>query len=59
MLTEANRFVWPGPDLRMKQSGDAASMSYGLLPRALLKEISNRFADAIDAQLARMIPRTE
>jgi len=45
--------------LRMKQSGDAASVCYGLLPRALLEEISNRFADAIDAQLARMIPRTE
>jgi hypothetical protein len=29
LLTEANRFVWPGPDLRPLHPGDAASVAYG------------------------------
>ncbi len=59
VLTEANRFDWPGPDLRMKQPGDPASVAYGLLPYALFKEIRAKFGDAVEARLARMIPRTE
>jgi hypothetical protein len=35
LLTEANRFAWPGPDLRPTQPGDLASAAYGLLPRVL------------------------
>ena len=30
MLTEANRFQWPGPDLRMVNNGDPSSVVYGL-----------------------------
>ena len=39
VLSEANRFIWPGPDLRLFSSGDAASVSYGLLPSNLFNEI--------------------
>jgi hypothetical protein len=35
VIAEANRFTWPGPDLRLMPSGDPASVAYGLLPRAL------------------------
>jgi hypothetical protein len=60
MLTEANRFVWPGPDLRMKEpDGGPESIAYGLLPRALFKEISGRFGDAVEAQLASVTRRTQ
>jgi hypothetical protein len=59
VLTEANRFLWPGPDLRMKQPGDPGSVAYGLLPRALFKEISRKFGDAIEARLACTVPRTD
>lgn len=60
MLTEANRFVWPGPDLRMKEPGSGPeSVAYGLLPRALFKEISGRFGDAVEARLAPVIRRTQ
>jgi hypothetical protein len=60
MLTEANRFVWPGPDLRIKDSGSGAeSMAYGLLPRALFKEITSKFGDAVEARLARVVRRTQ
>lgn len=32
VLTEANRLVWPGPDLRSSTPGDASSVAYGQLP---------------------------
>jgi hypothetical protein len=59
VLTEANRFTWPGPDLRLDAGADAASVGYGLLPRALYSQIRDRFAAAISARLARVVSRTE
>jgi hypothetical protein len=35
VLSEANRFAWPGPDLRPTTPGDPSGVVYGLLPRAL------------------------
>jgi hypothetical protein len=32
VLTEANDFIWPGPDLRPSVSGDLNSVAYGFLP---------------------------
>jgi hypothetical protein len=59
VLTEANRFVWPGPDIRLAQAGDPASVSYGLLPRALFQEVKDKLTAAISARLMRIVPRTE
>jgi len=59
VLTEANRFVWPGPDLRLTTPGDLASVAYGLLPRSLFKTITTKLADAIAASLVRVVPRNE
>jgi len=60
MLTEANRFVWPGPDLRMKDSGGRPeSIAYGLLPRALFKKITGTFGDAVESRLAHVVRRTQ
>ena len=59
VLTEANRFVWPGPDLRVVQPGDLSSVAYGLVPQALFKQVTAKLADAISARLARVVPRTE
>jgi hypothetical protein len=39
VLTEANRFRWPGPDLRPAVPGDSATVVYGPLPHALFDEI--------------------
>lgn len=38
LLTEANRFIWPGPDLRPLTSGNPASVAYGPLPHALFDQ---------------------
>lgn len=32
ILTEANDFIWPGPDLRPLANGDPATIAHGMLP---------------------------
>lgn len=59
VLTEANRFIWPGPDLRLDETGNAASAAYGLLPRAFHDKFRDRFAAAVSARLALVVARTE
>jgi hypothetical protein len=60
VMSEANRFVWPGPDLRMQEpERTPESVAFGLLPRVLFKEIVGKFADAIEARLAHVIRRTQ
>jgi hypothetical protein len=57
-LTEANRFVWPGPDLRPLAPGDAGTVAYGLLPYALFENIRLKFIAALKLRTARTVPRT-
>jgi len=59
VLTEANRFKWPGPDLRPVQSGNAGSTAYGQLPYTLFETIRTTFIAAIRARRSRFIPRSE
>ena len=59
VLTDANRFVWPGPDLRPRKLGDAASVVYGQLPDALFRQVRDRFSEAIARRLAATVPRTD
>jgi len=58
VLTEANRFAWPGPDPRLAQPGNLESVAYGLLPRTLFKEVTARLADALSARRVGVAPRT-
>jgi len=58
VLTEANRFVWPGPDLYQASPGDAASVAYGSLPYALFEEIRLKFIAALKTRATRTVPRT-
>ena len=59
VLTEANRFVWPGPDLRPASGGDLSTVACGLLPAALYNQVLDKFIAAIKARKARLIQRTE
>ena len=59
VLTEANRFVWPGPDLRPSTPGDAGSVVYGPLPYALFEDIRLKFIAALKERAVRAEPRTE
>jgi hypothetical protein len=59
VLTEANRFVWPGPDLRPVIAGDSQSVAYGLLPRAFYELLRARFIAVLKAGKARLAERGE
>jgi hypothetical protein len=39
VLSEANDFIWPGPDLRPAIAGDASSVAYGFLPPKFMDAI--------------------
>jgi hypothetical protein len=58
VVTDANRFIWPGPDLRFARPGDSASAAYGLLPSAVFSEVRGKFVAAIRARRAGTVPRT-
>jgi hypothetical protein len=59
VLTEANRFLWPGPDLRPSQSGNPASVAYGSMPYGLFEDIRQKFIDALKNCSASTVRRTE
>lgn len=61
VLTESNRFTWPGPDLRPV---DTDSGYYGQLPPKLFLEVKRRFVAIARREIAvstphRSVPRTE
>ncbi|MGN6143475.1 MAG: hypothetical protein ACTHOP_07790 [Mesorhizobium sp.] len=58
VLSEANRFTWPGPDLRRISVGDNASVAYGELPADLFRKVRTEFVQAYRERRARLIQRT-
>lgn len=59
VLSELNRFVWPGPDLRPAVPGDPNSIIYGLLPTALILKIRDRVLDILKSGRATVVARQE
>ena len=59
VLSEANRFLWPGPDLRPAQSGDIASVACGQLPYRFAEEIRLKFTAHLKARRVQVVERTE
>ncbi len=59
VLAEANRFIWPGPDLRPLQPSDAESTAYGSLPYGLFEDIRLKFIAALKGQAVRAVPRMQ
>jgi hypothetical protein len=56
VLTESNRFVWPGPDMRPV---DSDTGYFGPLPPNLFAEVKRRFVELAKAQRHRPTPRSE
>jgi hypothetical protein len=59
VLDEANRFTWPGPDLRPVPGGEPGAVAYGLLPEALYNIVREKWLAAYDRGQARQIKRSE
>jgi hypothetical protein len=59
VLDEANRFVWPGPDIRPVTSGDASTIAYGPLPYHVFEAVRLKFLDNVKRHRASTIFRTE
>lgn len=57
-MSELNRFVWPGPDLWLRERGDAASVTYGELPAALFREVLRKLEAALVARFTRTTTRS-
>ena len=58
LLTEANTFNWPGPDLRFLPGKGPESAAYGFLPPGLFRVIRERFIAASRAKKAALVART-
>lgn len=59
VLAEANRFTWPGPDLRAGRPGDPSSAVYGLLPRKLYIHVRDSSVRAVNARQTHLVSRTQ
>jgi hypothetical protein len=59
VLTEANEFVWPGPDLRPLPRSDMSTIAYGMLPPRFFAHVRDRFLEHIERRQASAVRRTE
>jgi hypothetical protein len=59
VVSEVNRFVWPGTDLRPVSRDQPDRFDYGLLPPAIFDLIKGRLAACVKAQRLKLVDRTE
>jgi hypothetical protein len=58
VTTEANAFVWPGPDIRPIPGRNPASVIYGKVPDGLLRDAARSFLANRKSQRASLVPRS-
>lgn len=58
VVTEANKFSWPGPDLRPVVSGSLTTVAYGELPADLFRKVRDAFVREYQQRRARLVQRT-
>ena len=59
VVSEANLFAWPGPDLRFLPGKGPESAAYGFLPPGLFRAVRDRFLAANRAKRTAYVERTE
>lgn len=59
VVSEANVFTWPGPDLRFLRGKGPESAAYGFLPPALFKVVRDRFLERARRRRAPLVSRTD
>lgn len=58
VTTEANAFLWPGPDLRPVPKRKPSTVIYGEIPEPLLRKVARSFLVNRERQRARLVRRT-
>lgn len=58
-ITEANAFVWPGPDLRPIPGRDESTIAYGTLPPRFFAYVRVKFLERDRREKASRVRRTE
>ena len=59
MITEVNRFTWPGPDIRPMTRGDATTPYYGFLPEQVFAPVLAAVITRLRAGRMRVTKRGE
>jgi len=59
LITEANEFVWPGPDLRPVPGRDASTIVYGALPPQFFAHVRDKFLERDRHEKSQRVKRTE
>lgn len=59
VVSEINRFVWPGPDLRPVSRSEPDRFDYGFLPPSLFQQIRNKLGAVAKAKRLKAVTRTE
>ena len=59
VTTEANAFLWPGPDIRPVPSRTPATMIYGRISDNLLRSVARSYLANREKQRNQLIRRTE
>lgn len=58
VTTEANAFLWPGPDLRPVPDREPATVFYGQIPDKLLQEVALSYLENRKKQLGEIVSRS-
>ncbi len=59
IVSEANDFAWPGPDLRFLPGQGPESTAYGFLPPVVFRAIRDRFLARYRGSRTGLVPRSE
>jgi len=59
VITEANQFVWPGPDLRPIPGRDDGTIGYGTLPPRFFNAVRDKFLERDRLEKAARVTRSQ
>jgi hypothetical protein len=59
VTSELNRFIWPGPDIRLIKGKTGLSPFFGAIPEKLFAEVKERFIAEAKLGKVGIIKRTE
>lgn len=59
VVTEVNRFTWPGPDLHAIPGRDVSTIAYGMLPPGFFTQVREALGLYHARKKLKSVPRTE